>query len=90
MAELLTERVAIIDTVQKFCWAIDTKKPLSAFPGAMEEVFTPDFKFGLVREQPKSVDDIPLQPIGCAGFSAFVEKVQVRPSPPTSFGARQR
>ena len=43
----LADRQEVVDTVQKFCWCIDAKKPLSQYPGAMAEVFTEDMQFGL-------------------------------------------
>ena len=55
MANELSDKQAILETVLKFSWAIDTKKPLSAYPGAFEEVFTEDFQFGLSREQVPAV-----------------------------------
>lgn len=74
--EQLIERQGICDTVHKFCWCIDAKKPLSEYPGCMEEVFTEDFQFGLSRETVKSSSEIKLNPMGRAAFSAFIEKVQ--------------
>jgi hypothetical protein len=76
MAAQLADRLEIEDTVKKFCWCIDAKKPLSAHPGCMEEVFTADFQFGLSRESVQSADEITLSPMGLAAFSAFIEKVQ--------------
>ena len=62
--------------MHKFCWAIDTAVPLSAFPGTMEAIFTADLQFGLSREPSRSSDGIACQPIGLAGFSGFIETVQ--------------
>ena len=63
--------------IQKFCWGIDTKIPLLAsFPDFMGEVFTEDMQFGLSREPARNSADIKLMPMGLAGFSAFIDKVQ--------------
>ena len=78
MSSDLADKEAIKDTIIKFCWGIDTKIPLSSFPGAFEDVFTEDFQFGLARERvlPKDAASIPLNAMGRAGFASFIETVQ--------------
>ena len=74
--QLAADRQEIVETVHKFCWAIDTAVPLSAFPGTMEAIFTADLQFGLSREPSRNGDGIACQPNGAPGFAAFIEKVQ--------------
>ena len=72
------DRQLITETIHKFCHCIDTKVPLSKYPGCMEEVFTKDFAFGLSREPCKNGDNVQLQPMGLDKFSAFIEQVQIK------------
>ena len=38
-ASELIERQAIVDTINKFSWAIDTFKPLTDYPDAFSTIF---------------------------------------------------
>ena len=73
--EQVVDRVEIIETVNKFSWAIDTQRPPQAM---LSEVFVPDMQFGLSRE-PLSIgssDAIKLMPMGLDAFAGFIEKIQ--------------
>ena len=72
----LTDRQEILDTIQRFAWAIDTKKPLSDYPGALGEVFTEDLQFGFARGGGVKPSDIKLNPMGLAQKTAFIAGVQ--------------
>ena len=74
-ASELIERQAIVDTINKFSWAIDTFKPLTDYPDAFATIFTDDFGLGLAREQVKSANEIPVA-MGREQFAAFVAVVQ--------------
>ena len=87
--EQLVDRQEIVDTVQRFCWMIDTHKPLSEFTTAAQ-IFTEDLQFGLVRETVKSSDEIKLIPMGRDAFAAFINKVQKKYKLPEETGPNPR